>query len=171
MAGLGIGLAVGLGPPVLAAGGGGGANPNLLLWSEDFTQASAWALVDGDIIATDQDGTADEFASNLLNAAIRQTTTTVATTGGAATASASMTGLLVRYSVTGTFDGLPYTFSIQLKDTGLAAVPTVTLRIDRSGGFLRCSVEDAAGDGDFIVGYAQLEQAAAFTSYHFRGGS
>lgn len=171
MAGLGIGLAVGLGPPSAGGAGGGGTNPNLLLWTENF-ENPVWTLTNGDIIALDQDGTADEFASTGAAAAIRQASTTAAATGGPYTAGAAMGGSsLVRFSVSGSFGGLLYIFSVMLKDTGAAAVPSLTLRLDRSGGFIRCSIEDSVGDGDFLVGYAQLEQAASFTSYHSRGGS
>lgn len=147
------------------------ANPNLLLWTEDLTKSAVWTLTNGDIVSTDQDGTADEWASSAANGSIVQITSTAATSGSAVTVVKPITLTLSFYSITGTFDGLPYTFTAKLKDTGAAAIPAWTMRLDRSGGFLRVSLIDVPGDADSIIGYLQLEQAATFTSYHSRGGT
>jgi len=150
---------------------GGGvplANPNLLLWSESLEQA-AWTPTSM-VVTPDVDGTGDELVSTGVNAALRQVTG-VAAASGAAVATVytpSGTSTPSRGSVTGTFDGLQYTFSIEGRDSG--GGESYTLRLDRSGGFLRLSIEETVGDGVAIFYRAQLEQAAAFTTYHFRGG-
>jgi len=169
----------GIGDPLGLSGGIGtnlpsatlDANPNLLLWTEDLTKDAAWTLVNGDILAIDQDGTADEWASSAANGSIIQISSIAATTGSAVTVLKAIDSILSFYSITGTFDSVPYTFTVKLKDTGLAIVPAWTMRLDRSGGFLRVSLLDLVGDADSIIGYLQLEQAAAFTSYHSRGGT
>jgi hypothetical protein len=173
MAGLGLGLGAGLGSP--SAGGGGGAvgppNPNLLLWSEDLDNAS-WAKTGCMVVANQggTTGTADEIISSAGTAAVRQVTSIAASSGSAATATTAFhAGSFGRDSVTGTFDGLPYTFSAESRDSG--GGETYTLRLDVVGGFLRVSVEEPVGDGDALFQYFQLEQAAAFTTYHSRGGA
>src|SRR6185436_16453112 len=103
-------------------------------------------------------------------AAVRQVTTVAISSGSAVTASTSVHGgSFGRDSVTGVFDGLPYTFSVESRDAG--GGEAYVLRLDVSGGFLRASVEDPVGDGDALFQYFQLEQAAAFTTYHSRGGT
>lgn len=150
----------------------GGAPPsvvNLLLWSEGLDQASAWVPTNM-LVTADVDGTGDELDSTSVGSALRQVSGAVATIGAAVTASLTPhPSTPVRGSVTGTFDGLPYTFSIEGRDTGGGEV--YTLRLDRSGGFLRASIEEPLGTGTAIFFRAQLEQAAAFTTYQFRGGS
>lgn len=163
-----LGLSPALGSAPVSAPAG--PNPNLLLWSEDLTKAE-WTKT-GCIVTADQGGTtgtADEITSTAGTCAVRQVTTTAAITGSAATATTAVHNNFVREAVTGTFDGLPYTFSVEIKDAG--GGEPYTLRLDRSGGFLRASIEEPVGDGDALFQYAQLEQAAAFTSYHSRGGT
>lgn len=146
------------------------ANPNLLLWTDSIDNA-VWTKT-ASIISADQDGVADGWASTGTTSAVRQISTTAASTGSAATATMTpgQLGAYVHGEVSGTFDGTLYTFSMEAKDTGAAAVPSIRLRIDISGGFLRCSLEDPAGDGDYLVQHLQL-QVGAFTSYHSRGGT
>ncbi len=116
-------------------------------------------------------GTADEVASTAPLAVLAQVTATPATTGADATSIKPLTPGLVRYEMTGTFGELPFTLSAKLMDTGVALVPSVTMRIARAGGFLVASFEDPVGDGDYIIGEVQLEQAAAATAYVARAGS
>lgn len=171
-----LALQVGLGE-VSAAAAPAGPNPNLLLWTEEFDNA-AWSKT-STVVAADQDSgpsgpanTADEVLSTGVAAAVRQVSGTAAASGSAATSATVLsTGLYVRGSVTGTFDGTAYTFSIYLKDAGNAAVPFALLRLDRSGGFLRCSVEDSVGDADYMAWGAQLEAAASASTYQHRGGT
>lgn len=168
-------LSVALGVPLaspIGSGGGASVNPNLLLWTEELDDP-VWTATDASVLA-DQSTTplgarsqAEEIQSLAATSAVRQVTTTAATTGGASAARA-ITGLWARYSVTGVFDGQSYTFSVYLRDTGVAAAPSVTLRIDRSGGFLRCSLEDPVGDGDYLAWGAQLEAAASASAYQSR---
>lgn len=166
-------LALALGAPVAVAPAG--ANPNLLLWTEEFDNA-VWAKTNCTVRvseAVDPGGaaTADAMASTAPEAALRQTTDVAAVAGDAVTQAVAFTTSYVRGSVTGTFDGQQYTFSIYVRDTGLALDPSITLRLDRAGGFLRCSIEDPVGDGDYVLAWAQLEAAGAATTYTYRGGA
>lgn len=165
-------IRMGLGVAVGARVGDGAApapNPNLLLWTEEMDNA-VWIKTNCSILA-DQEGTADEVISSASAASVAQVSGTAATTGSDATQVASMDGGFGRFSVTGTFDGLSYTYAVDLRDTGLAATPEVTLRLGRSGGFLRMAIEDAAGDADYLARNHQLEQAATPSAYTYRGGT
>jgi hypothetical protein len=152
-------------------------NPNLLLQTEELDSAG-WSKTSTIVLANQDSGpsgpanTSDEVSSTGASAAISQTSGTAATAGSAATSATVLsTGVYVRGVVTGTFDGSPYTFSIYLKDTGNALVPFALLRIDRLGGFIRCSVEDAAGDADYMAWGAQLEAGSSASTYQHRGGT
>lgn len=145
------------------------ASPNLFLWTEAMAQA-VWAKTNC-VVFEEVVGTADEIASTAPLAVLAQVTTTAATVGADATSVKSLTPGLVRYELTGTFDGLPYTLSGKLMDTGVAAIPAVVMRIARVGGFLAGSFEDPVGDGDYVIGEVQLEQAASATAYVARAGS
>lgn len=165
-----IGVAVGSGA---GSSGAPAANPNLLLWTEEFDDA-VWTATDA-VVTADQAtpplgarSEAENVACNAPGAAIRQVSTQAATSGGTATFDAAFGPPWTRFSVTGTFDGQAYTFSVYLRDTGVANDPLVTLRLDRSGGFLRCSLEDPVGDGNYMVWGAQLEAAATASSYQGR---
>lgn len=163
---LGLSTALSHAPVVAAAG----PTSNLLLWSEDLSQA-AWMKTNA-TITQNVAGTADEVVSSPAGGIVRQVTTIAASVGSAATATANMTGVFARFSVSGTFDGQAYTFSVDLEDMGVASTPQLRLRLDIFGGFLRVSLEDAfATDGDYLAARLQLEQAAAFTTYHARGGT
>lgn len=131
---------------------------------------AVWTKTNCTIFA-EAEGTADEVASTAAGAVLAQVTTTPALVGADVTATKAIGPSLTRYEMTGTFDGLPYTLSAKVKDTGNAAVPEVVFRISRSGGFLRGSFEDPVGDGDYIIGEVQLEQAASASAYVFRGGT
>lgn len=168
MAGLGIGLAVGLGPPSDGAGGGA-ANPNILLWTDELDQA-VWVKTNCTVFP-DVDGVADEFSSLAAGASVAETTTVAAATGAVATGTFSPSPTGYQHGeVSGTFDGVLYTLSCEAKDGGAAATPSLTLTIDRSGGFLRCTVSDPAGDGDYNIRHLQLE-VGPFSSYQHRGGT
>lgn len=161
-----LGLSPALGSAPVSAPAG--PNPNLLLWSEALDNA-AWTKTACTIVP-DQDGTADELASTGATCALRQVTNTASTSGAAVTAVVGPHPAgYVNDSLTGTFDGLPYTLTMRSKDAG--GGESVTLRIDRSGGFLRASVEDPSGAADILIAFLQLEQAGAFTTYHRRDGT
>lgn len=168
-----VALGVGLGR-VISAAVEAEPNINLLLWSEALDDAT-WTKTSCSVTpqaAVDPGGmnTAEAMISAAPGAALRQVTTTAAAAGAAVTAVLAFGFSYARGSVTGTFDGEVYTFSIYARDTGVALEPAVTLRIDRSGGFLRCSIEDPVGDGEYLLAWAQL-QVGAMTAYSPRGGS
>ena len=160
----GLGVAIG----AIRAAGGGAANPNLLLWTDEVDNA-IWTKENA-VVTPDQNGVADEIASTSVSAAVRQVSGTAATTGAAVTADVTPSGTASfnHGEVSGTFDGTVYTFSGSFKDAG--GGEPVTMRIDRSGGFLRCSLEEPIGDGDYLVKNLQLE-VGPFSAYHHRGGS
>lgn len=152
--------------------GGGGAppaNPNLLRWTEEFDNA-AWVKESVAVIPDTDTGalggqTADTMAFT-AGGDFYQLSQTSATTGATVGAGAVLTGALTRFSVTGTFDSLPYTFSIYLNGpAGLSLV----LNILRSGGFLRCQVTDVDENGPTIIADgAKLEQSASPSAYNHR---
>jgi hypothetical protein len=164
-------LGLGLGSAAILDSGGGAPppNPNLFLWTEAIDNA-VWTKTNC-VVFSEAEGSADEIASTAASAVIAQVTTTAALVGADATSTKSIGPSLVRYEMTGTFDGLPYTLSAKLKDTGNASVPEVVFRISRSGGFLRGSFEDPVGDGDYIITEVQLEQAASASAYVYREGT
>lgn len=161
-----LGLSPALGSAPVSAPAG--PNPNLLLWTDEVDNA-AWVKTNTTVLA-DQNGVADQLTSTAAGAAVRQVTTTAASTGAAATATITPSGTASfnHGEVSGTFDGVLYTFSAEFKDAG--GGETVDMKIDRSGGFLRCSLEEAIGDGDYLVRHLQLE-VGPFSSYQHRGGS
>jgi hypothetical protein len=163
---MGLGVAVG---SRVGAGAAPAANPNLLLWTEEMDEA-VWIKTSCSILV-DQEGVADEVLSSAAAASVAQVSATAATTGSDVTQVALIDGGFGRFSVTGTFDGLSYTYAVDLKDTGLAATPELTLRLGRSGGFLRVAIEDAAGDADYLARNHQLEQAATPSAYVRRSGT
>lgn len=146
-----------------------GPNPNLLLHTEEMDNA-VWTKTNC-VVFVEAEGTADEIASTAPNAVLSQVTATAALVGADATSTKPIDPTLTRYEMTGTFDGLPYTLSAKIKDTGAASVPEVRFRISRSGGFLKAGFEDPVGDGDYIIAEVQLEQAAAATDYVQRLGT
>lgn len=166
----GVGVGIG-GSPVVEEPG---ANPNLLLWTEAFDNA-VWTATSAAIVA---DAVADPFAvltaetvTNSAGGALRQISGTASTTGAAATALVDTGGEWIRRSVSGTFDSLSYTFSVYLRDGTGGGIPSLRLRLDRSGGFLRCSIEDAGDEAIYHAWGAQLEQAASASTYQKREGS
>lgn len=164
---LGVGPGISWSPPgsaVIAA------NPNLLLWTDELDNP-VWVKT-ACVITPNGDGVADDWASTGVTSAVRQTTTTAAASGAAVTSTMApgQLGAYVHGEVAGVFGGTTYTFSLMAKDTGAALSPSITMRIDLSGGFLRCSTEDPVGDGDYLVKSFQL-QVGPFTSYQHRGGS
>ena len=146
-----------------------GPNPNLLLWTDELDQASVWTATNCSVVA-DQDGVADELVSTAPGSALRQVTMTAAAAGAAATATITPSGTaaFAHGEVSGTFDGVLYTFSGEFRDAG--GGETVDMKIDRSGGFLRCSLEEPIGDGVYMARHLQLE-VGPFTSYQHRGGT
>lgn len=169
---IGVGLSVGLaGAP--QSGGAAEPNPNLLLWSEAFDNA-VWVATSATVTANatnDPDGfpTADGAVFTAGAGALAQTSQTAATSGSTASLVITLPGAWTRRELTGTFDGLAYTFSAWFLDNGSGA--DVLLRIQRSGGFLVTRIADVGGGASFFAWGAQLEQAAAATAYVKREGS
>lgn len=158
----GVGIGVG-GSPAEEAGGG---NPNLLLWTEEFDNA-VWSK-SGASVAADVDGNVDRVTLTATTGSIGQTSATAASVGATATATASLTASMTRFSVSGTYDGLPYTFSVEMRD---AATPDVQLRLEIVGGFLRASIRDVGDAATPECTAAQLEQSATATAYQRREGT
>lgn len=173
MAGLGIGLAVGLGSP---PGGGGAAapNPNLLLWTEEFDNA-AWVKTGASIEADNTAGpisgtTADRINYSAPFGTVAQASGVAAATGSEAHLDIfDVATVWTRYEISGTFDGVAYVFSIYLKQTeaGIGG----RIRIQRSGGFISGSAEDIGDVGSCWTCCAQLEVGSTATAYVRRGGS
>lgn len=163
--GLGIGIGVGVGVGSQRGGAAAAPQVNLLLSSNQFGQ-SAWMRSDV-LVLTDH-----RVVSLDVDAYLRQIAASAVSTGAEQTRTANISGSLSRFELTGTYDGLPYTFSAELQDnSGGAGNTALGMRLDRFGGGLRCQFEDVTGTADFLVYRAQLEQAAAFTTYHDRGGT
>ena len=166
----GVGVGIG-GSPVVDEPG---ENPNLLLWTEALDNAvwtkSAGVTVAANVAADPVSApTADRVTSPALNGSVSQVSLTAAATGSAVTLDYTLTTSWSRQEATGTFDGLPFTFSCYLKagDAG----SDVRLQLDRSGGFLRVQVIDRA-DGVVVLAWgAQLEQAASASAYRAREGA
>lgn len=163
---LGLSPALGSAPTVSVPAG---PNPNLLRWTEEFGNAvwTATAATIAEDVQTDPLGgnTADSFTDGIGGGSLRQTTLTAAASGSAATALFSPTASWARYSVSGTFDALAYTFSVWVLEPTASA--TLRLRLDRFAGKLRCSFEDTGAVLFYLWG-AQLEQAAAAGPYTHR---
>ena len=162
---LGLSPALASGPAAVPPAG---PNPNLLLWTDELDNV-VWVATNCDVVP-DQDGVADEVVSTAPGSALRQVTTTAALTGSpvSATITPSGTAAFAHGEVSGTFDGILYTFSGEFRDAG--GGETVDIKIDRFGGLLRCSLEEPIGDGVYLARHLQLE-VGPFTSYHHRGGT
>lgn len=158
------------GSPSSVGRGAALASINLLLWTEEFDNA-AWTktavTVTADLAADPLGGsTADTAVDAVGGGAVRQSSATTASTGSAATATVSPLATWSRFSVTGTFDGVSYTWSVHLQD--LTETATLRLRLDRFAGKLRASVENLGGAATFNLWGAQLEQAASASAYEHR---
>lgn len=165
--------ALGLGGPVMSQASGPPPIRNLLFWSESLDNA-VWVASGGLTVAAnvalDPNAamTAEQLDSPALNAALAQTSTTPATTGAAVLLDYNLTGAWSRQQVTGPFGGVDYTFSVYLMGGDVGS--TARIQLDRSGGFLRCSIIDRT-DAMLIRAWgAQLEQSAAATDYVRRDG-
>ena len=170
---IGIGLSPGSAPPVVAASGGE-ENPNLLLWTEEldnavWSQTSVVLLADAG--ASPLGGiNAELLAFQSSAGAVRQISASAASSGAAVTNGIfDVATEWTRYEVTGSFDATDYVFSVYLKqsEAGIAQ----RIRLDRSGGFLRCSVEDLGDVGAVYAWGAQLELGTTATAYQRRGGT
>lgn len=146
----------------------GAPNPNLLHWSEEFDRAATWVPTNATVTANaalDPWGgaTADsvQFASG---GKLRQTTTVAASTG--ASAFAIVDTSQSRASVSGTFDGVVYVFSVHFQE-GDGTI--LRLRIERVGGFLCVGPEDVGDEGLFHIAGAKLE-TPDLTAYAKREG-
>lgn len=170
---IGVGLSAGLGGAAQGGGAPASPNPNLLLWSEALDNAAwtkAGAMVNANT-ALDPGGvesTADEIVF-AASGSVRQVTTTPALAGDPVFVSASPTAEWGRFSISGTFDEAVYVFSVYIRDPSASA--SVTLRIDRSGGFLRCSLIEGLAEGfSVLVAWAKLE-TPDLTTYVKREGT
>ena len=173
MAGLGLGLGAGLGSPS-AGGGGVAANPNLLLWTEEFDNL-IWAKVGASISADDTAGPITGNTADLINysvpfGTVAQVNSVAATLGsGVHLDILDIDTFWTRYEISGIFDGAAYVFSVYLKATDERIGGR--LRLQRSGGLLACSVEDIGDVGSYWACCAQLELGATATTYVRRSGS
>lgn len=171
---IGIGLGLGLG---VSGGSQGGApapepNPNLLLWSEEFQQAT-WTKSSATITADAGDAplggsVADRVALTGLGN-VSQVSGVAATTGAGAFASANLSTAWQRFSVSGTFDDAVYVFSVYLREEAVAGLE-VQLRLERSGGFLACRLRDLGDEPTFLAWGAKLE-TPDLTTYVKREGT
>ncbi len=151
-------------------------NPNLLLWSEACDNA-AWAKTATTIFADNAldpggiNATADLVQFTLGTGAIRQTTSVAAASGAGANLGIFdvASDVLTRYEISAVFDGVAYTYSayLQSNEVGVGG----RIRIDRSGGFIRCSFEDVGDAAAFWVAWQQLEVGATATVYVKREGT
>jgi hypothetical protein len=169
---VGVGVGVGMGAvaaPVAAA------NTNLLLWSEEVDRAGTWArtlvtaIAANAAAAPDASVTADLVTLDVFGA-IRQTSAVAASSGaGDNLGIFDVATEWTRYEIPATIDVGTYVFSVYLKQTeaGIGG----RIRLDRSGGFLRCSYEDVGDGGACLAWGAQLEAGATATSYVKREGT
>lgn len=160
---IGVGVGTGLGAATQVAAVP--AIPNLLRSTNDLT-AAVWLPTTTDVVIVSVSppfGNDWELVSNAPSSALRQVSETAVVTGAAATQAIVITGAWVRYSVTGSYDGQDYTFSIYCRNLGGST--NLTLQIDRSGGLLRVSILDAGGSADYAASAPQLEQASTATDY------
>lgn len=141
-----------------------GASPNLILAPEDFSNA-AWTKV-ALTITTDMGDATHPTADQVImpnSRQLLQNSTTAATAGGN-TANITITSSWARYSSTGTIDGLPYTYSIEL--LSVSGATALRLGVNASGGFIQVTLFNQSGSPATFLAYgAKLEQAASFSSY------
>lgn len=163
--GLGLQFAGGAPPP-----GAPSPNANLLLWSEEFQQA-AWTT-DGVVTANNAadplgDSTADTVAF-VADGVLQQASATAATTGSNASSPIVLTTSWVRYSVSGTFDGNAYIFSLYLK--GAVGGEEFLLIISRGGGVLVCSVLESLSAAATVRAWGAKLETPSLTDYIKREG-
>ena len=144
-------------------------NPNLLLWSEEADQAATWIATGVTVTANQANDPLGAPTADLLTFAaggtLRQVTPVAATTGAAVFAIINTDS--PRPNVTGTFDDVVYVFSFH----PIGGDGTVMrLRIDRSGGFLRVSVEDVGDEATVNAAWFKLE-TPDLTDYVKREGA
>lgn len=162
---LSLDLGVGLGSPpssVVAPA----INPNLLAKTEQFNDA-VWIKTGSSVIAnaaTDplSGSTADEITFSLGTGTIAQVSATAATSGSVISGAKTPNATWARFSTTATIDGAPYTFSLWMRDPGANGY-IVRLKIDVSGGFIRCLIADTGDLADFFAWGAKLEAGTSAT--------
>ena len=137
---------------------------NLLRWTDAFDNA-VWAYSSASVAAGSGSDGSDRVTNASISGAVRQASQTAAASGAAATANIETSAVWVRNHVTGFFDGQAYVFSIEVKDATGGGIPALRLRLDISGGFLRCSIEDRGDEAIYDVRRAQLETGAAPSTY------
>jgi hypothetical protein len=140
-------------------------NPNLLTKTEQFDNA-AWVKTNCPVTSnagTDPLGgsTADLLDMSFGVGAQISQTSTVACTIATGSAGASLAAAPKRFSVIGIIDGTKqYTYSVWLSDP---AAPSVQIRFDVAGGFVKVSIKDT-GDGAMPLAWgAKLEIGNAAT--------
>lgn len=166
-------LGLGIGPGMGHAGSAGGIRPsapsgsnsNLLVSPEAFDNA-AWVKASALITANPGDSThptADRVAMSAGAGVVSQLSSTAAVSGASAGHGFSFAGIWERQAVTGTFNGLPYTFTAEFLGLG---GEDILLVINRVGGFLNVSFSDSSElNPTFLVYGAKLEQSASFSGY------
>lgn len=161
---IGVGLSVGL-ASAPQSGGPAAPNPNLLLWSETFDNAT-WAKSNATVTANaglDPLGgsTADEVANGTSTATIGEVSTVAAASGGA-TVTVVPLAEWTRFSVTATFDTGQFTFSLWLRDPADNG-SDLQVRMEVSGGFIRCFLRDGGESLTFLAWGAKLEIGGSAT--------
>lgn len=160
----GFGLGAGGDAPLITPSGPS-SNPNLLLFPEAFDN-TAWSKANSVITPNPGDlthPTADRVVMSGGAGIVAQASTTAAVSGASVSHGFSFAGVWERQGVTGTFDGLAYTFSLEFLGLG---GEDILLVINRVGGVLKVSFSDASElNPTFLVDNAKLEQSASFSGY------
>lgn len=161
MSATGIGVGIGVSPASVSA-----APPaeNLLRWTDSFSNA-VWTYASASVAAGAGSGGSDRITNASPSGAVRQVSETAASAGAAVVASIETSAGWVRNHVTGSFDGQDYVFSVEVMDATGGGIPALRLRLDRSGGAIRCSIEDAGDEAVYDVRRAQLETGSSPTAY------
>lgn len=148
--------------------GGGGINPNLLRWTEEFDNA-VW-VASGVTVTPNATPPppgltrADQLAFD-PDSSIGQASTVAATTGALASLAPVISTSWERFSKAGTYDGLPYTYSIHLR--GAVGGEPISLFLARVGGFLKATLlENSSAGGTIFVSGAKLEQGSLTDYVH-----
>lgn len=165
-------LGLGIGPGMGHAGSAGArpsspsSAPNLLLSPEEF-DAAAWVKLLVTVVANpggSARASADK-ASFASSGTILQTTPVVVGAGGPYLADPLVEGGSVRFSVSGDFGGVVYTFSLELEAVAGFESSSIRLQLQRVGGFLQIGLRDTGDTPQLFLYGAKLEQSASFSGY------
>lgn len=161
-------LPVRQGVQLAASEGDHAVGANLLQWTEQFDNA-AW--IKAGLAAVGEadagvDPLGDTTADLITNAGgvgdvVRQTSTTTAASGTGSVAVAP-NSTWTRRSVTAALSTGTFTFSLWYRDPTNSGY-IVSMRLDTSGGFVRCSLVDVGDGATFQVWGAKLETGATAT--------